>query len=90
MYYLLIGKGIDRAKVLAALNEAGIGAVFHYVPLHSSPAGRRYGRAVGSFAGTDDVASRLIRLPLWPDLSVQQIDTVIDGVHRALARVRPA
>jgi dTDP-4-amino-4,6-dideoxygalactose transaminase len=90
MYYLLIGKGIERAKVLAALNEAGIGAVFHYVPLHSSPAGRRYGRAVGSFAGTDDVASRLIRLPLWPDLSVQQIDTVIDGVHRALARVRPA
>ena len=90
MYYLLIGQGIERAKVLATLNEAGIGAVFHYVPLHSSPAGRRCGRAVGSFAVTDDVAGRLIRLPLWPDLSVQQIDAVIDGVSGALARASHA
>ncbi|MEP7309722.1 MAG: dTDP-4-amino-4,6-dideoxygalactose transaminase [Acidobacteriota bacterium] len=90
MYYLLTGDGVVRANVLAALNEAGIGAVFHYVPLHSSPAGRRYGRAVGPFAVTDDVAARLIRLPLWPDLSVQQMDTVIGGVHRALARARHA
>jgi len=90
MYYLLTGDGVVRANLLAALHEAGIGAVFHYVPLHSSPAGRRFGRAVGPFAVTDDVAARLIRLPLWTDLSAQQIDTVIDGVHRALAQARYA
>ncbi len=89
-YYLLTTDGVVRSKLLSALREAGIGAVFHYVPLHSSPAGQRYGRATGSFAVTDDVAARLIRLPLWPGLSVEQMDTVIDGVHRALARVKHA
>jgi dTDP-4-amino-4,6-dideoxygalactose transaminase len=85
MYYVLTGDGIVRANLLAALKEAGIGAVFHYVPLHSSPAGRRFGRPVGTFAVTDDIAARLIRLPLWPDMTGEQVDAVIGGVHGALA-----
>ena len=47
------------------LNARGVNAVFHYVPLHSSPAGQRYGRAAGSMSVTDDCSARLIRLPLW-------------------------
>ena len=86
MYYVLTRDGIARADLLASLKEAGIGAVFHYVPLHSSPAGRRYGRAVGEFVVTDDVSERLVRLPLWPDLTSDQIDAVIAGVCGWLAQ----
>jgi dTDP-4-amino-4,6-dideoxygalactose transaminase len=43
----------------------GIEAPFHYIPLHSSDAGRRFGRTVGPLTFTDDLSERLIRLPLW-------------------------
>ena len=85
IYQVLTGEGIDRAVLLAALKAAGIGAVFHYVPLHSSPAGRRYGRVAGSLAVTDDVSARLVRLPLWPGMTDEQVDTVIAGVRSCLA-----
>jgi dTDP-4-amino-4,6-dideoxygalactose transaminase len=85
LYYVLTRDAAVRAHLLAALNEAGIGAVFHYVPLHSSPAGRRYGRAVGSLSVTDDISERLIRLPLWVDMTDEQIDAVIDGIRGLLA-----
>ena len=52
MYYVLLAPGHDRAAVLAALLNEGIQAVFHYVPLHDSPAGRRYGRANGGLTVT--------------------------------------
>jgi dTDP-4-amino-4,6-dideoxygalactose transaminase len=85
-YYVLAGEGLARADLLAALKEDGIGAVFHYVPLHSSPAGRRYGRAAGPLTVTDEASARLIRLPLWPAMTDEQIHKVIDGVHTACAR----
>lgn len=47
MYYVLLAPSADREEVLARLTSEGIGAVFHYVPLHDSPAGRRYGRTNG-------------------------------------------
>jgi dTDP-4-amino-4,6-dideoxygalactose transaminase len=65
MYYVLLPQPRPRAELLADLNARGVNAVFHYVPLHSSPAGRRYGRAATSMAVTDDASDRLIRLPLW-------------------------
>ena len=51
--------------MLAQLKERAIGALFHYVPLHSSPAGRKFGRCATSMAVSDDLSGRLIRLPLW-------------------------
>jgi dTDP-4-amino-4,6-dideoxygalactose transaminase len=68
------------------LRERGIGAVFHYVPLHSSPAGRRYGRTSGDLANTDDLSARLIRLPLWPEMSEEQTQAVISAVQGFLLR----
>lgn len=65
MYYALLAPEIDRDAVLSALRDADIGSVFHYVPLHSSPAGLRYGRPHGSMKMTDGQSARLIRLPLW-------------------------
>jgi dTDP-4-amino-4,6-dideoxygalactose transaminase len=72
--------------VMRRLNEAGVGATFHYVPLHSSPAGRRYARAHGSLAHTDDCAGRLLRLPLFPSLTEDQQDHICTLLAAALDR----
>jgi dTDP-4-amino-4,6-dideoxygalactose transaminase len=72
MYYILLAPGINRDAVLAHMKREQIGAVFHYVPLHSSPAGLKYGRAHGDLAVTDSAAERLIRLPLWMGISEEQ------------------
>lgn len=84
MYQILVAKGADRQQVLQDLKSAGIGAVFHYVPLHSSPAGLELGRAHGDLHVTDDIASRLIRLPLWLGLSEDDQAYVADMLKRAL------
>ncbi len=84
MFYLLLPSLEHRARVIAALKEADIQAVFHYIPLHSSPAGRTYGEARGSMAVTDGVADRLLRLPLWPDMPDAVIAEVRDIITNAL------
>lgn len=77
MYYIIVAKDINRQKVLDGLKQNGIFAVFHYVPLHSAPAGKRFGRVHGSLEQTQDLSARLIRLPLYHDLDEQTQDTVI-------------
>jgi dTDP-4-amino-4,6-dideoxygalactose transaminase len=72
MYYILLQSPTWRQKVLAGLKENGIHAVFHYVPLHSSPAGERYGRAHGDLSLTTSLSQRLVRLPMWLGLSEGQ------------------
>lgn len=84
MYYVLLSHGIDRQKILDELGNNEIGAVFHYVPLHSSLAGQRYGRTYGEMAITDSVSERLIRLPLWIGLTESQQESVIETLARAL------
>lgn len=87
MYYLLLPDLESRTHVIEFLKERGFGTAFHYVPLHSSPAGRRYARTHGSLAVTEDIADRLLRLPLWPDVASRLDDVcaaTIDAVHAAL------
>ena len=86
MYYLLLPNLAARMKFIAALKEKEINAVFHYVPLHSSPAGQKYGRTAGAMLHTDALSDRLVRLPLFPDLGKQQhtvIEAVIEAVRSA-------
>lgn len=78
MYYVLLAPGIDRQKMLADFKLQNISSVFHYVPLHSSPAGRRYGRVHGSLNITIAQSERLLRLPLWFDLTEEQQNRVVD------------
>jgi dTDP-4-amino-4,6-dideoxygalactose transaminase len=78
MYYVLLATSEERSRLIALLEEAGVLAVFHYVPLHSSIAGRRWGRTFGDLSVTDDVSDRLLRLPLWPDLLDEDVDRVVD------------
>jgi dTDP-4-amino-4,6-dideoxygalactose transaminase len=85
IYYILLAPGIDRQQVLEGLKRNNIGAVFHYVPLHSSPAGMRFGRTHGELALTTSLSARLVRLPMWMGLSEPQQQRVCD-VLRALLR----
>jgi dTDP-4-amino-4,6-dideoxygalactose transaminase len=85
MYYLLLPTERERDEMLEALDSAEVNAVFHYVPLHSSPAGRRLGRADGDLAVTDRVSQTLLRLPLWVGMGDARIAHVIDSVYDALS-----
>lgn len=84
MYYVLLTPETDRQAVLSSLNARGVSAVFHYVPLHSSPGGRRYGRVHGSMRVTDAQAARLIRLPLWVGLTPELQGRVVSALGSAL------
>lgn len=81
MYYVLLAPEIDRQEVLSDLKRNAIYSVFHYVPLHSSPAGRRYGRAHGTLDVTDRQAERLLRLPMWVGLAQDQQDRIVDVLN---------
>jgi dTDP-4-amino-4,6-dideoxygalactose transaminase len=72
LYYILLASEADRKQVLDEFKRNQIGAVFHYVPLHSSPAGMRFGRAHGDMSLTTSLSQRLIRLPMWFGLSEPQ------------------
>jgi dTDP-4-amino-4,6-dideoxygalactose transaminase len=76
MYYLLLDSLEARTEFITGMRRQGIGTVFHYVPLHSSPAGRRYGRTAGPMAVTDHVSDCLVRLPLWLGLEDQQSEVI--------------
>lgn len=65
MYYVLLDSLRARTNVIDGLKEQGINAVFHYVPLHSSPAGQKFGRVHGAMENTETLADRLLRLPMW-------------------------
>lgn len=80
MYYLILPCAEARDRLMLGLKEVEINAIFHYVPLHSSPAGMRYGRWHGNMTVTDQVASCLLRLPMWNDLTEAMIDEVIAAV----------
>jgi dTDP-4-amino-4,6-dideoxygalactose transaminase len=86
MYYLLLRGPAERRQVIDDLAARGIHAVFHYVPLHSAPAGRRYGRASGDLSVTEDVSGRLLRLPMWADMYPETVDTVIEAVRGSVTR----
>lgn len=84
MYYVLLAPEIDRQKVLHAFRCNDIGSVFHYVPLHASPAGKRYGRINGDLDVTNQQSERLIRLPLWVGLSEEQQSKVVSVLEKAI------
>ena len=83
MYYLLLPDLQARTNFIARMKEAGVGTVFHYVPLHTSPAGLRHGRAVGNLDNTLSVSERLVRLPLWIGVETH-FDRILEAADAAL------
>jgi dTDP-4-amino-4,6-dideoxygalactose transaminase len=90
IYWLLAPDRETRDRVIARLGEDGVRAQFHYVPLHSSPAGLRFGRSAGQLAQTTDLAGRLVRLPLWVGMTRADVERVVDLVTDALVERRGA
>ncbi len=76
MYYVLLPTLQKRTAFIAGLKEAGIQAVFHYVPLHDAPMGVQFGRAYGELGHTLDASNRLVRLPLWLGIEPHLADVI--------------
>ena len=81
MFYLLAGDLSVRTALSEHLREKGILAVFHYVPLHNSPMGKKLGCGVERLPITDQVSERLLRLPFYCDLTEAEVDTICDEIH---------
>lgn len=88
MYYVLLSEKLDRQAVLNSLKGRGVSSVFHYVPLHSSPGGLRYGRTHGDLSVTDRQSERLVRLPLFVGLTEEQQVRAVDALTAAVGDVR--
>ncbi|MEV5706125.1 dTDP-4-amino-4,6-dideoxygalactose transaminase [Actinoallomurus sp. NPDC052274] len=81
LYYLLLPDLPSRQSLLRHLAERGVRAAFHYQPLHTAPGGLRYGRvAPGGCPVTEDVADRIIRLPLFAEMSDTELDLVVESI----------
>jgi dTDP-4-amino-4,6-dideoxygalactose transaminase len=87
LFYVLLHRQVRQADVLRELNARGVNAVFHFVPLHSSPAGLRYGRTAGSMTVTDDYSDRIVRLPLWIGMPDDAPRVAIDRLMEVLTSV---
>jgi len=83
MYYILLPDLEHRTAFIDKLRKVGINSVFHYIPLHSAPAGQHLGRSHGELHVTNDISERLVRLPLWVGLEEHQTE-VIQHVMAAL------
>lgn len=81
MFYIKVKDLTERTKLITYLKENGIGAVFHYIPLHSSPAGRQFGRFNGEDRYTTRESERLLRLPMYYGLSTEDITKVAETIH---------
>ena len=82
MFYIKAKDLDERTKLISYMKEHGIGCVFHYIPLHSAPAGRRFGRFCGEDIYTTKESERLMRLPMYYGLKLEDIDRVIETIER--------
>lgn len=80
IFWMLLRDEPERAAMMDHLRDCGAQAVFHYVPLHSAPAGRRLGRTAGRLPVTEDIAPRLLRLPLHAAMEEDDVRHVAQAV----------
>lgn len=84
MYYLILPSLEFRTNFISQLKAAGIGSVFHYVPLHNAPAAKLFSsRYCGDMRNTNDLSERLVRLPLWVGLA-EEIENVLPAIDKVL------
>jgi dTDP-4-amino-4,6-dideoxygalactose transaminase len=84
IYHLRLPSLKRRMAVLKAMRTAGVQGTSHYVPLHSSPAGRRFGHSAGDMANTLQAGDGLLRLPLWSEMTSQDVARAIDATRGAI------
>ncbi len=82
LYAILCRDEQERSKLIEYLKDRGIGAVFHYIPLHSSPAGRKLSRTAGdNLPVTDLISSQLLRLPVYYDITIEEQNYVVNALN---------
>lgn len=86
MFYVLLPDRTTRDRVLQTMKAGGVHPTFHYVPLHSSDAGRRFAARPTECPVTEDISGRLLRLPFFTTITTQQQERVVDSFLGALAR----
>lgn len=84
IFYVLLEGVVDRKHVLEHMKRSGVHALFHYVPLHSSPAGQCFGRVNGVLAHTEQISEKIIRLPLWIGMSELEQERVVGALGAAI------
>jgi dTDP-4-amino-4,6-dideoxygalactose transaminase len=82
MFYIKAKDLNERTELINYLKEHGIGAVFHYIPLHSSPAGLKLGRFHGNDRYTTKESERLLRLPLYYGLELEKVDYIVEMINQ--------
>lgn len=70
-----------KTRAIVPVHYAGVGSVFHYIPLHSAPAGRKFGRFDGEDEFTTKESERLLRLPMWYGLTEENVDYVCECIN---------
>jgi dTDP-4-amino-4,6-dideoxygalactose transaminase len=89
MFYILVSTSLqDRDKLLAHLYKNKINAIFHYVPLHTSPMGLKMGYRMGELPVTEELSLRLIRLPCYFELAREDQDRVVDEIYKFFGHSR--
>jgi len=81
LFYLLMPDLKARTRLISHLKERGILSVFHYLPLHLSPMGERFGGKLGDCPVTEDISDRLVRLPFYNDLTHEDQDQIIEAIQ---------
>ncbi len=81
IFYIVTRSLQERKELTAFLLKKGISAVFHYIPLHSSSAGKKYGRVSGKLTVTNRISNCLLRLPLYYGMTEKDVHTVTDGIN---------
>ena len=84
MFYILLPDENRRNEVILKLKEKGISSVFHYVPLHSSPMGQQFGYKVGDLPITEQLSSRLVRLPMYAGMTLDEQEYVLANLQSIL------
>jgi len=77
IFYIVLREDIDRTFVIDKMKEFGIYLTFHYIPLHSSPGGRKYGRFCGDMKNTDIISKQILRFPMWIGITPQIQERII-------------
>jgi dTDP-4-amino-4,6-dideoxygalactose transaminase len=88
MFYVLLPDRFMRDAVLDSMRARGVQPTFHYVPLHSAPGAERFAAHPTECPVTDDISGRLLRLPFHNNLTIEQIDRVVDTFHESLVEAR--
>lgn len=78
LFYILTGSLEERTDLIKHLRQNSVNSVFHYVPLHQAPAGKKYCRVSGELPVTEDISNRLLRLPLYYELSLDSVTKIVE------------